>query len=250
MSTLKTSWRCSLAATALWALLGNNPCQAVADDQPAEKSPSAATDRDKLHQQLQSMSQRIQQLEKDGKHDEAERLKREAKELYTKMSPHRPEAGPPGSNPSNPEREKLRQHWLSLRQKVEQLKKEGRHDEAEHLKREVQEIQADLYPRPPEAGSPASRRPQTSSREMEAKLQHLRAAAENLRAAGFGEQADNITKMMQRLQGEAREGSRPRPESPPREIMELRSEVQQMRREMQELREQLKRLIEQQGNRK
>jgi len=249
MSMLKTSWRCSLAATALWALLGNTPSQALADDQTAEKSPPAATDRDQLRQQLQAISQQVQQLEKEGKHDEAERLKREAKELYTKMSPHRPEAGPTASNPSNPEREKLRQHWLSLRQKVEQLKKEGRHDDAERLNREVQEMQTKLYPHGAEAGAAAARRPQTSG-ETEAKLQHLRAAAENLRAAGFGEQADNITKMMQRLQGEAREGGRPRPESPPREIMELRSEVQQMRREMQELQEQLKRLIEQQGNRK
>lgn len=249
MSMLKTSWRCSLAATALWALLGNNPSQAVADDRPAEKSPPAATDRDQLRRQLQAISQQVQQLEKEGKHDEAERLKREARELYTKMSPHRPEAGPPGSNPSNPEREKLRQHWLSLKQKVEQLEKEGKRDEAERLKREMQEMQAKLYPHGAEAGAAASRRPQASG-ETEAKLQHLRAAAENLRAAGFGEQADNIAKMMQRLQGEAREGGRPRPESPPREIMELRSEVQQMRREMQELREQLKRLIEQQGNRK
>lgn len=183
MSLLTNSWRCSLAALAFWALLGTNPHPAVADDKPAEKAKALTPEREQLYNQLRSIRQKVEQLEKEGKRDDAERLKGEAKAL-----------------------------------------------------------QAKLYPNAPE---------NMSAKDPGARL--LRAAAENLKAAGSEQEAQHVRQMVERIEREVRKARPPAPSSgaSPAEdahakiVQDLRNEVQQMRRELQELREQLKKVKEQ-----
>ena len=256
MSVFSNSWRCSLVATALWTMLGTAP--AAADDRPATTStPPAAADREKIEQQLGSIRQKVEQLEKDGKHDEAEKLKHEAREALTKLrgGALAPQAGvsapevekirgqvkemsqkadqlerdgkhdeaqrlrseirtlystihPRGGanvGPGGPEREQLRQQWLALREKIEKATKEGKQDEVQRLTRETETLRSALY-------AQASSRPQSGG-DREARLQHLRAAAENLKAAGCEPEAQHVMQMVQRMQVEGSGESRSRGDS-------------------------------------
>ena len=64
MSVFKTSWRCSLAATALWALAGSSPGQAMAGDQPAQtpatKAAPAPANPDALKKRLMEMKKGVE----------------------------------------------------------------------------------------------------------------------------------------------------------------------------------------------
>ena len=264
MGVLKTSWRCSLAATALWALLANNPVQAAADDRPADRTPPSAApagaDRDAMQQQLQALKQKIEQFEKDGNHEEAQRARREAQALMAKFNPRGGEGRTPGPDVSGPDRDKLREQIQAIRQRVEQLEKDGKHEEAEQVKLEGRALLAKLNPRGAEGRTRGEISPRDANRmpsgDMAARLQHLQAAVENLKAAGLDAEAQHFAQLIERAQqsggrGEGR-ASADASANPSRggrqpaggDVQELRSEVQQMHREMQELREQLKRALD------
>jgi hypothetical protein len=89
---------------------------------------------------------------------------------------------------------------------------------------------------------------------MERRIQLLRVAVENLRAAGMPDQAEMLARQIERMtqggpvpDGPRPEGPRPegpRPEGPDRAIQELRGQVEQLGREMAEIRGALKELLE------
>jgi hypothetical protein len=244
--------------------------------QPVKSGPEV----EKLRDQLKYLSQKIRQLEQEGKQEDAEKLKREARAAYLKINPRADGAAAPGG----PERQKLHQDWLALRDKIAAATKEGKQDEVRRLKQEADILQSKLYPQGSHVYAGPSH-PQPGG-DRAARLQHLRSAAENLKAAGCEPEAQHVMQMIQRLQAEGSTSSQsgmylgkltvtgpfvpqPVPGSPPnysysgpssrvpavnsgtnptREdatvsaVKELRSQVEQMRREMRELREQLKRV--------
>jgi hypothetical protein len=243
MGVLTTSWRGWFAATALWALLGTGPNPATAQDKPAEKPPAGPNasqgEREKMYQHLQDVRKKLEQFEKEGKREDAEAMRREARQIMAKLSPQRsPEAKGPGMSP---ERERMYRRLQEIRQKVEQLEKEGKHEDAQHLKREADEMVAKF--RAHEGGPHGS----PAMTEKMARLQHLRVAAENLKAAGMEQEARHVMELAERVQREMPEGPAPmhgEPGNPQRALEEMHGQMQQMHREMQELREQVKHLIE------
>jgi beta-lactamase regulating signal transducer with metallopeptidase domain len=243
MSVLRTSWRCSLAAAALWAMTGPSGGNVADGQPPAKPAPDQGSTRpsdrprdDDLMKQRQKLYEQVQAVRSDLRdHPDSKELQATLQTLMDQMKAlPRPGAGPGAGGPGRPD---------------------GRGD-------------------------------------LENKISHLRAAAENLRAAGMGEQADGILRMVERMRAAQREGMAPGrpgpggppprdgmgpgpggppprdgqgpgryspggpspregmgpggPEGAPREIMELRTEVQEMRREMRELRDQVKHLVENQ----
>ncbi len=237
--------------------------RAAAGDLRAPSQPAAA-DREKLEQQLRSIKRKVEQLEKDGKHEEAERLRLEAMALYSKINPRANAAGAPGG----PEREALRQQMQAIHEKLEKAMREGKPEDVQRLKQAAEALQARMSSQ----GGDASGRP-PSGGGRDARLQHLRVAAEHLMAAGAEPEAQHVMQMIARLQGEGSEGrfgregrsggestrrspdgregpSRATPPGGPAAsardtgnspaVQELRSQVEQMRRELRELREQLK----------
>jgi beta-lactamase regulating signal transducer with metallopeptidase domain len=248
MSVLKTSWRCSLAATALWAMLGSNP--AVADN-------GSAADKDKPATPEKSASD--QGATRRGDQAAATRS--------TAPSPQQME-----------QRRKLYEQMKALHQQIEGLK-DGQDSQRQELKAKMQKLYEQLRELPPPPNTTRSGgAPYAGGRgELDQKIAHLRTAAENLRAAGMGDKADEILRTIERMQAAPRDGGRPRYEpgartggaapsgtptyattapgrytgTSPREIQELRSQVEQMRHDVREMHEQLKRLLEQQhGDRK
>ncbi len=328
MSVFSNSWRCSLFATALLTMLGSAPATVTADDQPARTPPSAA-DREKVQQLMRSMREKIAQLEKDGKHDEAEKLKHEAYEMMSKL---RASFGGSSAQPvvSGPEADKIREQVKELSHQADQLEKDGRHEDAARLRTEARTLYSKILPRAsattvpggpereqlyqqmravhekietakqegnPEAvqrlmkeaealraklnsqGNYASGH-SPSGGDREARMQHLRAAAENLMAAGCQPEAQHVMQMIEQMRAEGGGERRPRGEANvranvrpggessgsvpsadlqpstgillrgawttnPRDdanataVQELRGQIEQMRRELREMREQL-----------
>jgi hypothetical protein len=241
MSVLRTSWRCSLAATALWALVG--PSSGTAADNPPSPPEKPAVERpapppgpgpgerarredsrapsDEVQKQRQRIMEEIRALRakaeglRDGSDADRKELREKMQNLYQHLQAL--PGGPGGPRPGGPGRA------------------EGREGG------------------PPPGGE---RRPEGRG-DLEGQMRHLQAAAENLRAAGMMEEAEMVLRRMQRLMAAASQSGPPRegmgpggPEVPPpvfREIAELHGQVQQMRQEMQELREQLHRFMERQS---
>ena len=248
MRVLTNSWHCWLVATVLWTMLAGAPAPAAADDQ-SPKPPAATADREKVEQQLRAIKQKVEQLEKDGKHDEAEKLKQEARALYSKINPRANAIPAPGGA----EREQLYQQMRAIHEKMEKAAKEGNQDEVQRLKKEADALRGKLY----EQRGYGSSRPQSSG-DREARLQHLRSAAENLKAAGCEPEAQHVMQIIQRMQAEGSGEGRPRAgatasagtltligttsyDATSSAVQELRSQVEQMHREMRELREQVNR---------
>ena len=150
-----------------------------------------------------------------------------------------------------------------LKHKIDELSEAGRHDEAEHLKLQGRQIMAvfeEQRRRMAEGDRPRPEhgdRPRPEQGDVERRMHHLRAAMENLRAAGMHEAAQRLAEQAEQFMREHRHDQpptgpdRPRPEHmdrPPEhggpQVEQLRREVHQLREEMQEIREHLRRLVE------
>jgi hypothetical protein len=237
-------------------------------------------ERDQIQRKLEELKAAMRHALEAGKPEEVERLKRVAGDISRSLRERAAQAGPPGqpSGGPGPDQERLRQRLESIKQQVELLEKEGKYEEAERLKREAEAMMRKMRERGWEPGPAGPLPPE----EVERRLHHLKVAVENLRAAGFQQQADALMQLAGRLEGESRRGpgrpegppaggrqpadARARPEggtptgplpspeaghrrSPdvagPDPVQQLRGEVNEMRREMQELRDQLKRMLDQ-----
>lgn len=123
-----------------------------------------------------------------------------------------------------------------LREHAVNLRSEGREDEAEHVVREIEKLEARMREGARPGGrSPVAPRNHGGIAELQRRLNHLHIAMENLRAAGAPDLAMEVEQhareLRRQLEAQVR---RPRqdPEGP-------RGELEQVRREMAELREQL-----------
>lgn len=115
----------------------------------------------------------------------------------------------------------------------------GRHEEAEQIERRIHEMNREMqHQRAAFEGD----RPRI---EPDARLHHLRNAAENLEAAGLRDEARRYHEQAERLQREMEAARRPehagpgRAEHLEREVRELHEIIGDLRREVHELREQL-----------
>jgi len=188
----------------------------------------------------------------------------EAQELKTRLERLQGQFRELSGAAVRPDREHLQQRIEELKRRIQQLREEGSHDEADRLMREGRELMQRIE-RGPEGG-PRPERPlgYEDRGERERRLQHLKTAADNLEAAGFADQAENLRRVIERIaRGEAGPppfSRQPGPERPDGRaphhpemnpaVQQLRGEVQEMRREMQELREHLKALLQREDQRK
>ena len=164
--------------------------------------------------------------------------------------PHR--HGAPGDAP-----EARRPQPERLMQKIAELHRAGKHDEARQLQERIRRAAADGNPRVegrPEA-PPVERKPQPQADERKMptppkagppaqdRIRHLREAAEHLKAAGFEKQSAQARAEIARIEAENRpkedecccdEGSKAN--------AAIKEELNKLRREMEELRGQVRRL--------
>lgn len=140
-----------------------------------------------------------------------------------------------------------------IRRQIARLSEAGHHEEAEQLKREGRQLMERMQQHRPD-------RPAANA-DLQRRLQHIRAAAENLHAAGMHDAVEHLMREAEQKVAEMRgqPTDRPRPPhdrdapGPPSGdlhciIGELHGQMEQMRREMQEMREQMHRLMERDRN--
>jgi chromosome segregation ATPase len=232
MALFNRVWGSLLGAATLCAVLSAAPARLAADDQPAN-SPSSP-DRGRVEQQLRSIKEKIGQLEKEGRQAEAERLKDEARAIHSKFNLQANVT----SASSDAQREQLRQQLQAIHEKIAVAEKEGNQGDAQRLREFAEAMQAKLHAL---GGSPTIR---PASSDSEARLRHLRSAAENLMAAGFQPEAQHVMQMIQKMEAEGREEAARRdvksaPADLSRVMHELHDQIEQLHREVRELRDQL-----------
>jgi beta-lactamase regulating signal transducer with metallopeptidase domain len=229
MSVLKTSWRYSLAATALWALLGPSPASATADDTAADKPKPAATEQPQAVQPSGLAQVELALAEghesKEGEAREGPKRDRPRGEAREGARREGREAGPPPEELMRHARE-FQEKAREIDQRLGKLRPE-QDAEARELKEQLGRILQELRQMPPPRGprdAGPGPRPEMgrmgppspeAMEEMQRRAKHLLEAAENLRAAGLPGEADRFTQMVERLKRGEPEGPRP-PEGPGR----------------------------------
>jgi beta-lactamase regulating signal transducer with metallopeptidase domain len=273
MNVLLSSWRRSLAAMAVAAVLGPVSGDATAAEPPAEKPKPAAQVKEEPRGEKREGDRR------EGREGQPERAKiarhiqelQEAREkilqILRGLGPDRQDSGDArelkeklqkiegqlrelraDAPRERPNRERIEHRLAELKEAIHKAAEAGRKDEAERLEREARELARILEQGQPRPDRPRREGPQ-SPEDVERRMQHIRAAVENLRAAGLNEQAERLMENAEQMMRRAGEGREPRPEGPRPDrpgpgVDQLREEVQQLRNEMREMREQIKRLLE------
>jgi hypothetical protein len=184
----------------------------------------------------------------EGQEERAENLRREMKELeehLRRIKREHPDL------PPEVVREVRHLRLDQLRNAVGRLREAGKPEIAERMEKEAREL-AEMIEREPRE-RPDRRRPE-GAEEMERRQAHVRAAVENLHAAGLHDMAETLAREIEGIRGE-------RPHEPPRDaprrhegppppgemgpvVEELRGQIREMRREMDELRGMLKEALE------
>jgi hypothetical protein len=204
-----------------------------------------AQHREQLQKEAQEIRQKLESLKPDQDAEARElkgALERIEHQLRELQPPHEP-------RPAMPDRARVQARLEELKAAIHRAAEAGRGDEAERLEREAHELMRMLEQRPGERppGAP-------EGGERERRLHHLRAAIENLHAAGLHEPAEALARQAEALMRggdmprEPRPEGGPRPEGPPphleRAVDELRQQMEEMRRQMDEIRHALKTLSE------
>ena len=210
--------------------------------------------RDDVFRELVELQGRALELEislhvlPEGHEERAEDVRRELEEIEERVRRIKREHP---DLPSKVVREVRQLRLGQLRHAVQRLREAGKAELAEHMEFQARELaeEAEEFERkllePP--GPP---RPEG---EEEVRHAHVRAALENLHAAGLHELAEKLAREIEGMHGE-------RPPEPPRHpafpdgrthpgdvgpvVEELRGQVHEMRREMNELRELLEEVLE------
>ena len=220
-------------------------------DAREERKPEARGDREggelaqrraHLQEQAAEIRRKLQALKPHQDADERE-LKGALERIETQLRELHAQA---------PNRERIQARVEELKAAHRRAQEAGRADEAERLAREARELMQTLEHR---SGDRPAARPE--GEEAQRRLQHLRAAIENLRAAGLNDQANALAHDAERLargerpavpeSGRRPDGPRDVPAAAPqleRAVQELRGQVQEMRQQMEEMRQHLKALAE------
>ena len=138
-----------------------------------------------------------------------------------------------------PSPEAVKDSLRAAEKKIDALRAEGRHEEADKVARYLKEATAKQH---------AAHGKEPGSQDPRQRLQHLSEAAEHLRAAGLVDMAENLSRQAAEMKQQIAHAS-PGHDCPA-ENRELAEQVQQLRREVQELREIVKRLTERDAKQK
>ena len=151
------------------------------------------------------------------------------------------------------DREPLMRRLEEIKAAMQRAREAGQREEVERLEREGHEVLQQLGDRPGDRP-----RPEGEAGEIQRRMQHLRAAIENLHAAGLHDQANALAGEAERWMRERgmppgqppRPEGRERPDLAPfqaqveRAMGEMREQMQEMRRQMEEMRRHLQELSE------
>jgi hypothetical protein len=158
---------------------------------------------EEMHQRISNLREKIDYLRREGRHDEAERLEGEVQEIKRKIEEM--ERGQPRHDPQPIE--EMHRRIGNLKEKIDQLRREGRHDEAERLKREVDDIRRNIEEM--ERGSSHEQPHQGPSYNSEQRTRIINEAVDNmfkaaqrLHEANMHEQAEQLVREAEKFRRE------------------------------------------------
>lgn len=151
---------------------------------------------------------------------------------------------PPPPREERPEMMPQDRRMNRVRGQIEALHRMGKHDEAVQLERRIHGATSGAPMMMPPPGARVERQAKAERREeakpgqpipAKVKIQHLKRAAESLKAAGYMEYAEKARQEIGRLEEQVRREAGP-------DTDRMRDEMAKMRKEMEELRQQIRRL--------
>ena len=252
MGVIASSWKRSLAAVALAALVSPAPNSGVAQEREKPAVPGLREGQPNLGQMLMGgprlggegrhpeitpqIRELLEQREKlmhqageiQGKlNEKLGQISRQVQEINAKLPHDEPTPGSragPGRDGRPPisgeDRQGIQHHLAELMSQEAQAREAGNMAKCEEIRREAHEIMQKLGPpplafdprQPPDPGQPMAPGQPMSREDVERRLMHIQAAVENLRAAGMNELADHLR---QHLNAMRRGGGWPEGPLPP-----------------------------------
>ena len=174
-----------------------------------------------LRERAEQLEEKVRDLKAAGRHDEAQQLLRELKELRSQPAIYR-------------EADELEARRAELRSKLEALRAEGRERDAAEVKERL--VQREREPeRPgqarmerPRPGPPGTPGPVPRDREgIERRMHHFELAIENLHAAGLPDIAERLARERERVAQRLRAGPE-RNAAVEEELGRLRAELNEL----------------------
>ena len=237
------AWTLTVMLCSSGALTG---CAAERDSRPP----------DALRQEIRELNARADELQADGREAEAREVRRRADELRQqagRQTPRRIERDGPDARADLPrERERLMNQ-------LEELRRDGKKEEAAEVQRRIQRIER-VMEEQPMRGRPSGpaqrdfRGPQPSERaiggepgrpeDMRNRRHHVEVALEHLRAAGLHDVAEHLARELdRRFEGRPGDGESDQP------MERVGAELRRLRAEMEELRAQMRQMHAEKENR-
>jgi hypothetical protein len=206
-------------------------------------SPERMEQRRQLEEKAGDLRRKLDSLRPDQA-DEARELRAVLERIEAELR-----GGPPPRDADD--RGPLMARLEEIKAAIQRAREAGNREQVELLERKAREVHEQLGPR--QHDQP---RPEGQAEEIQRRMQHLRVAIENLRAAGLNAQADALAGEAERWMRERElpprhppEG-RERPDMPPmvhfeRAIHEIHQQLDELRRQLDELRRHMHELSEQ-----
>jgi hypothetical protein len=206
--------------------------------QPNEPQQTQAQAPRKSEPPIVELKRHLQELVEASRMEEAAQVKKKLAELQKERARPSPEAD-------------MEQRRARLQKEIARLRRQGHHEEAEHLEREpfgqperARDRERQIHRE--HAGTEA----RGDMPELHRRLHHLQVAIENLRMAGYPEpaerlerEAQNLTREIHKHPGRDHEPERP-PHPPGGADEDARQAIHELRRSMDELRRGLERVHE------
>ncbi len=226
-------------------------------------SPAAAQDVEELEKMALALKKEAAELFAKGHEDEAHSLQRESEGLLLKVRQlQQAKQEQPGksdedrekkSDAGDPDSQHLKQLLQDLRAARKQAEaRKAPEQELDEIREQISQTERKLAhlaePSHPRQKIPPKFRALAEKLELAARrLQHIRVAAENLKAAEMHDMAEELMKKAEAMEHEvhaakselakAMQNSEAKDQEPKDELKQLRSENEQLRREMKELKE-------------
>lgn len=158
-------------------------------DQPTEE----------VHRHIGHLKEKIDHLHREGRHDEAHGLEREADDLRRKIEEKERGQGHQQPHHHQAPSEEMHRHLRHLKEKMDFLRREGRHEEAKGLeheadetRRKIEEMERGQGHQPPHHERSADAEHRT--RALKEAIDHMFEAAKGLRDAHMHEVAEELAR--------------------------------------------------------
>ncbi|MCA9090387.1 MAG: hypothetical protein KDA90_17340 [Planctomycetaceae bacterium] len=147
---------------------------------------------EEIRKQVEMMSRKAAELSRLGRNEEASRVREEAQQLLKRGEGGQQKEG------SKPQPEQARKQAEQMMRRAAELGEAGRTEEAGRLREEAQQLMKHAeYGSRKEGGESRDGRPTDGA--MAEKMEHIRVAAEHLRAAGLNDVAEELMKQAERM---------------------------------------------------